>query len=163
MVRRRCGADASGAFVISVAGSVGDEVRLQTIEDGERSTPLDLIYGGPTGLTESARIACVRLEPATHADLAEAAGSTDVRIQNDCGEGLTINTGSLRRGIPQLRITDDPSGEMLAKRAERRFNVAVDPGVFEDILFVNVTLDGGATARYPITFTLTELTMGRRP
>ncbi len=142
-------ADANGGFTVGVPGEQGDELRLQTIVDGERSEPLDVLFDGLP--SRGQREDCVTLTPPTFRDLADAGPSTTIALRNDCGQDVTVDSVVIRRSAAQLQLNGDPTTGVLTDGGERAIDLDVGTGSFEDVVLITVALQDGSTIRYPVT------------
>jgi|GEM_PF-3170183 hypothetical protein len=148
---------ADGHFSITLPVKFGDELRFEWLLDGQRSEPVDALYledaSGSFRLQPSPRFDCVKLSPGFVLDFGTAQSDTlSLQVQNNCQAGLSIDSHSLRRNLPDFScstatpLTFAPGASAtLDVSLARSSNTAV-----EDTLFFNLT-QGGTTIRYPVT------------
>lgn len=137
-----------GSFITSVLASTGDELRLQAVLDGMRSTPADYLYTSSGGdqLTPSPRLDCLVLSPGFDLDV-PASGSVRLRVDNSCGAAVILTNPRFRSGG---RFAVDTSFPVeLPAGGEGNLDARLTSPGAEDVLFLDVT-QGAQTLRYPI-------------
>ena len=147
--------DEEGGFSeILVNSTPGSELRFQVVEDGQRSEPQDAFYlTGPAGyyLSPSLRHACVRLAPGFEVTFVDMPLAT-LSVHNGCGAPVTLSNARSRTGNPGSRLST-PLPLVVQAGDDAQLSLEYQGSAFgasEDILFVDVTLEG-RTFRYPIT------------
>ncbi len=143
--------NADGSFTVSVPASLGEELRVEAINEAGRSAPIDFIYAQPT-LLPSPRHACISLTPGPFVPFV-AAGSSTLVIQNDCDEAVLLSGARTRLGSAEFPVptnipTEIPAGETASieltfTRTNTNFSAA------EDVLFIDLQV-GTLSIRYPI-------------
>lgn len=142
-------------LIISVID--GEELRFEAITPELRSQPADAIFvlddalSGAFHLAPSERFACLKLEPGYRLDVGDAIQVT-LSLENDCESAITLGNARSRLALPDFVLESAlPLEVAAAASAELTVNFTrAAAGVREDVLFIDVTLDG-ATIRYPIT------------
>lgn len=101
---------ADGSFLLEVPGLEGDVLRIQTVDAGLRSTPLDVIasFGTPEAWTPA--LACLSVPSAI-----DLATTSAMEITSDCQEAVAI-TLALRTPAPltigEAEATVPPGGSL---------------------------------------------------
>lgn len=139
-----------GSFAIDMMLMAGDEIRLQVIDDTQRSEPADFVVGpgqspplpAPRPLAD-----CFTLSPSTVARLDRFDA---VVAFNGCDEALTVEVAT-RRSAPGLSFGGGMTWPMnLAPGASVSIPIlAPDDAVFEEVVFVRATAP--ETDRRPVT------------
>jgi hypothetical protein len=145
----------SADLIVSVTD--GEELRFEAITGELRSEPADAIFvvddalSGTFHLAPSERFACLKLEPGYRLDFAGATRATLI-LENGCSSPLTLDNARSRLALPDFTLASTlPIEVAAAASTELTIDFApAAPGVREDVLFVDVTLDG-TTLRYPFT------------
>ncbi|MBW2455773.1 MAG: hypothetical protein JRI68_14750 [Deltaproteobacteria bacterium] len=141
-----------GSFEVELTLFEGDEVRLQIIDDGFRSEPVDVVVGpddtSPV-LAVRALGHCLTLTPPAEIDVAV---EQTIELTNDCGEMVTLVEPTLRRATPDLTIgaagtwpAQVDAGNSLSIPVQ--FQAPV--GTLEEIGFIEISAP--ASDRRPIT------------
>jgi hypothetical protein len=142
-------------LVVSVID--GEELRFEAVSGELRSQPADAIFvlddalSGAFHLAPAERFACLKLEPGYRLDITGAPRAT-LSLENGCASALSLDNARSRLALPDFTLeTSLPIEVAAATSAELTVDfVAAASGVREDVLFVDVTLDG-TTLRYPVT------------
>jgi hypothetical protein len=135
----------------------GEELRFEAVTGELRSEPADAIFvlddplSGAFHLAPAERFACLKLEPGYRLDITGATRAT-LSLENGCASPLTLDNPRSRLALPDFTLDTAPPIEVAAAASTE---LTVDfapaaPGVREDVLFIDVTLDG-TTLRYPFT------------
>jgi hypothetical protein len=147
-----------GSFEIVVQALDGEELRLEWTDGARRSAPADAIFVRPDPasrafqLLPSPRFECLRFEPGVVLDFAADAAQATLTLRNDCSGPVSVDNPRSRLMRPDFTLPDALPLEVAAgATAELVAGFTRDaPGLREDVLFVDVTLDA-ETIRYPIT------------
>ena len=96
-----------GSFSVEVPGNVGEEFRLQSRLDGDRSVPVDVVVVGEgPGLVAPAPrplADCLRTSPALETTV-PAGGRAVVRLRNDCAEPVVVSRVALRAPVSPFSV-----------------------------------------------------------
>jgi hypothetical protein len=148
--------EGSGAELI-VSVTDGEELRFEAISGELRSQPADAIFvlddalSGRFHLAPAERFACLKLAPGYRIDVNGATRAT-LSLENGCASPLTLDNARSRLALPDFTLASAlPIEVAAAASTELTIDFApAAPGAREDVLFVDVTLDG-TTLRYPFT------------
>jgi len=146
-------AASDGSFTLSVPVRSGDELRLQAQTDGARSEPVDFIYRAVElvdTLEPSPRHECVTLDPGFELAFTGAARHS-LRLQNACSGPIVLAAPRFRLDTGDFEL-ESVLPITLAAGSEGLLDLtllSLTPPAREDVLFVDISLDGRAL-RYPI-------------
>ena len=142
-------------LIVSVTD--GEELRFEALSGELRSQPADAVFvlddaiSGRFHLAPVERFACLKLEPGYRLDL-DGASQATLSLENGCTSPLTFDNARSRLALPDFTLANALPIEVAAAASTE---LTIDftpagPGAREDVLFVDVTLDG-TTIRYPFT------------
>jgi hypothetical protein len=142
-------------LIVSVTD--GEELRFEAVTGELRSEPADAIFvlddpvSGTFHLAPAQRFACLKLEPGYRLELTGATRAT-LSLENGCARPITLDNARSRLALPDFTLDAAlPIEVPAAASTELTIELAATaPGVREDVLFVDVTLDD-TTLRYPFT------------
>lgn len=145
----------SADLIVSVID--GEELRFEAVTGELRSQPADAIFvlddalSGAFHLAPAERFACLKLEPGYRLDITGAPRAT-LSLENGCASPLTLDNARSRLALPDFTL-DAALPVEVAAAASTELTIdfaAAAAGVREDVLFIDVTLEG-TTLRYPVT------------
>ena len=146
-------AASDGSFALLVPVRSGDELRLQAQTGGARSEPVDLIYRSvelADTLEPSPRHDCVTLDPGFELAFAGSV-SRSLRVQNACSGPIVLSAPRFRLDGADFEL-ESVLPLTLPAGSEGLLDLTLlrpAPPAREDVLFVDISLDGRAL-RYPI-------------
>jgi hypothetical protein len=127
-----------GSFQVTVTAVGGDELRLFSVLDEQRSAPVDLLIT-PTGVTAPARplADCFTVEPAAEL-LVTVGGTSSVSVSNDCSEAVRVAHVGLRSPLQGLTLGAWPSTLAPGEGFSLELSVELEAFAGEEILLLEV-------------------------
>lgn len=134
---------ADGSFVVTIAGAITDELRLQVRSGDVRSEPLDVVsIDGETYMEADRPLAgCFTADPAYELDFGVVRGTARRRVtlRNDCPDRVEM-TPRFRMGSTAFTLEGMPTALDAGERAEVTIVASVPDGAIdEETLLIEVT------------------------
>jgi hypothetical protein len=149
--RVECPIRTDGSFEIEVPAMVGNELRLQALNDSGRSLPVDLIVMADGSVALSTRVLadCLLLEPPLSLALTGSAGL--LHVHNACTEDVVLIAPVARRPVMGLLLGQAHTWPLaLSPNSALGVDIDIQNDRFdEEVFFVEASMP--ARDRRPIT------------